>query len=77
MADESGAKLCGRPLSLANALRKLHNYSRQVPMQANPTTAHLFIVNPLTGGGFTNLFSTHPPIERRIARLEELAISPR
>ena len=77
MADESGAKLCGRPLSLANALRKLYNYSRQVPMQANPTTAHLFIVNPLTGGGFTNLFSTHPPIERRIARLEELAISPR
>ncbi len=77
MADESGAKLCGRPLSLANALRKLYNYSRQVPMQANPTTAHLFIVNPLTGGGITNLFSTHPPIERRIARLEELAISPR
>ncbi|MDD5072548.1 MAG: zinc metalloprotease HtpX [Candidatus Omnitrophica bacterium] len=77
MADESGAKLSGRPLSLANALRKLYNYSRQVPMQANPTTAHLFIVNPLTGGGFTNLFSTHPPIERRIARLEELAISPR
>ena len=77
MADESGAKLCGRPLSLANALRKLYNYSRQVPMQANPTTAHLFIVNPLTGGGFTNLFSTHPPIERRIARLEELAINPR
>ncbi len=76
-ADESGAKLCGRPLSLANALRKLYNYSRQVPMQANPTTAHLFIVNPLTGGGITNLFSTHPPIERRIARLEELAISPR
>lgn len=77
MADEAGAKLCGRPLSLANALRKLHNYSRQVPMQANPTTAHLFIVNPLTGGGLLNLFSTHPPIERRIARLEELAISPR
>ena len=77
MADEAGAKLCGRPLSLANALRKLYNYSRQIPMQANPTTAHLFIVNPLTGGGFTNLFSTHPPIERRIARLEELAISPR
>ena len=77
MADESGARLCGRPLSLANALRKLYNYSRQVPMQANPTTAHMFIVNPLTGGGLINLFSTHPPIERRIARLEELAISPR
>lgn len=77
VADESGAKLCGRPLSLANALRKLYTYSRQVPMQANPTTAHLFIVNPLTGGGLLNLFSTHPPIERRIARLEELAITPR
>jgi len=77
VADETGAKLCGRPLSLANALRKLYNYSRQMPMQANPTTAHMFIVSPLTGGGFINLFSTHPPIERRIARLEELAISPR
>jgi len=77
MADESGAKLCGRPLSLANALRKLHNSSRQVPMQASPATAHMFIVNPLTGGGLANLFSTHPPIERRIAKLEELAISPR
>lgn len=76
MADESAAKLCGRPLSLANALRKLYNSSRQVPMRANPTTAHLFIVNPLAGGGLLNLFSTHPPIERRIARLEELAISP-
>lgn len=75
-ADESAAKLSGRPLSLANALRKLYNSSRQVPMRANPTTAHLFIVNPLAGGGLLNLFSTHPPIERRIARLEELAISP-
>ncbi len=77
MADESGARICGRPLSLANALRKLYNYSRQIPMQANPTTAHMFIVSPLTGGGLFALFSTHPPIERRIARLEELAIRPR
>lgn len=77
LADESGAKLCGRPLSLANALRKLYNYSRQIPMRSNPTTAHMFIVNPITGGGLLALFSTHPPIERRIARLEELAISPR
>lgn len=76
LADESGARLCGRPLSLAHALRKLYNYSSQVPLQASPTTAHMFIVNPLTGRGFINLFSTHPPIERRIARLEELAISP-
>lgn len=77
LADESGGNLCGRPLSLANALRKLYNFSRQVPMQANPTTAHMFTVSPLTGGGFLALFSTHPPIERRIARLEELAIRPR
>lgn len=77
LADESGANLCGRPLSLANALRKLYNYSRQMPLQANPTTAHMFTVSPLTGGGILALFSTHPPIERRIARLEELAIAPR
>jgi heat shock protein HtpX len=77
LADESGARLCGRPLSLAHALRKLYNYSNQVPLQANPTTAHMFIVNPLVGKGLLNLFSTHPPIERRIARLEELAINPR
>ncbi len=77
LADESGANLCGRPLSLANALRKLYNYSRQVPMEANPTTAHMFTVSPLSGGGVLALFSTHPPIERRIARLEELAIAPR
>ncbi len=77
MADDSGADICGRPLSLANALRKLHGYSRRIPMSANPVTAHMFIVNPLTGRGFLSLFSTHPPIERRIARLEELAIKPR
>jgi len=77
MADDSGADICGRQLSLANALRKLHGYSRRMPMDANPVTAHMFIVNPLTGRGFLSLFSTHPPIERRIARLEELAIKPR
>jgi len=77
MADDSGADICGRPLSLANALRKLHGYSGRMPMNANPVTAHMFIVNPLTGRGFLSLFSTHPPIERRIARLEELAIKPR
>ncbi|MDD5271055.1 MAG: zinc metalloprotease HtpX [Candidatus Omnitrophica bacterium] len=77
MADDSGADICGRPLSLANALRKLHGYSRRMPMDANPVTAHMFIVNPLAGRGFLSLFSTHPPIERRIARLEELAIKPR
>jgi heat shock protein HtpX len=72
-ADASGAAICGRPLALAGALRKLHNASRAIPMQeARPATAHMFIVNPLTGGGLTALFSTHPPMEERIARLEAL-----
>jgi heat shock protein HtpX len=74
LADASGAGICGRPLALAGALRKLHNASRAIPMQdARPATAHMFIVNPLTGGGMMALFSTHPPMEERIARLESLA----
>ena len=72
LADEGGARLSGSPLSLANALRKLHQGSKMIPMEANPATAHLFIVSPLTGGGVLSLFSTHPPIEKRIARLEEM-----
>lgn len=75
MADASGAEICGRPLALADALGKLHNASQAVPMlAARPATAHMFIVNPLTGGGLASLFSTHPPMEERIARLEALAI---
>jgi heat shock protein HtpX len=74
LADESGAGICGRPLALAGALRKLHNASQAIPMlNARPATAHMFIVNPLTGGGMMALFSTHPPMEERIARLEALA----
>jgi heat shock protein HtpX len=74
LADEGGAKLCGHPLSLANALRKLDSGSRMLPMQdARPATAHMFIVNPLTSGGLLQLFSTHPPMEERIARLERMA----
>jgi len=74
LADESGAGICGRPLALAGALRKLHNASQAIPMQAaRPATAHMFIVNPLTGGGMMSLFSTHPPMEERITRLELLA----
>lgn len=74
LADEAGAGICGRPLALAGALRKLHNASQAIPMQeARPATAHMFIVNPLTGGGLASLFSTHPPMEERIARLEALA----
>jgi heat shock protein HtpX len=73
LADEGGARICGRPLALANALRKLDSASRQLPMQeARPATAHMFIVNPLTAGGLLQLFSTHPPMEDRIARLERM-----
>jgi heat shock protein HtpX len=74
LADESGARICGNPLALANALRKLHAASHVLPMaEARPATAHMFIVNPLTGGGLMSLFSTHPPMEERIARLEGMA----
>ena len=72
-ADESGARLCRKPLALASALQKIHSVAAQVPMDANPATAHLFIVNPFTAGGLVNLFSTHPPIERRIEILESIA----
>ena len=74
LADASGAEICGRPLALASALRKLQMASQALPMhEARPATAHMFIVNPLTGGGMASLFSTHPPMEERIARLEEMA----
>lgn len=69
-ADEGGARLAGNPRHLSNALRKLDWASKKVPMNANPATSHMFIVNPLTGGGLMKLFSTHPPIEERIRRLE-------
>ncbi len=74
LADESGARICGNPQALANALKKLQMGSQMIPMQqASPASAHLFIVNPLTGGSLLNLFSTHPPMEERIARLEQMA----
>jgi heat shock protein HtpX len=70
MADASGAKLCGNPEWLANALQKIHNMSVGLPMEnGGPATAHLYIVNPFSGGALINLFSTHPPIQERIARL--------
>jgi len=75
LADEGGAKLCGNPLYLANALRKLAEGVRNSPMRsANPATSHLFIVNPFSGKNIINLFSTHPPIEERIRRLEKMVI---
>jgi len=73
MADATGAEICGKPLSLAAALAKLQNASQAIPMEeARPATAHMFIVNPLTGGGLASLFSTHPPMEERIARLRSM-----
>jgi heat shock protein HtpX len=72
-ADEGGARIAGNPLSLANALRKLHAASQKIPMEVNPATSHMFIVNPLSGGGLLRLFSTHPPIEERIKKLETIA----
>jgi len=72
-ADAGGASICGNPLSLANALQKLEMGNQQIPMQANAATAHMFIVNPLTGGGLMSLFSTHPPMAERVARLQEMS----
>ncbi|HEX5608241.1 MAG TPA: zinc metalloprotease HtpX [Candidatus Binatia bacterium] len=77
MADEGGAKVTSDPLALASALRKLQMGAQNIPMQVSDatatSTAHMFIVNPLSGGGIANLFSTHPPMEERIARLEAMA----
>jgi len=72
-ADATGAMMSGDTLSLANALRKLEQGAQRIPMEANPATAHMFIVNPLTGGGLMTLFSTHPPMQERIRRLEGMS----
>ena len=72
-ADAGGASISGSPLSLANALQKLETGNQQIPMEANAATAHMFIVSPLTGGGMMSLFSTHPPMAERVARLQEIA----
>jgi len=73
-ADAAGARLTRRPLGLAAALAKLQQANQMLPMDVNPATSHLFIVNPLTGRGFATLFSTHPPIEDRIARLQAMRV---
>jgi heat shock protein HtpX len=75
-ADATGARIAGQPWGLAKALEKLEMASKAVPMHATPATAHLFIVNPLTGGGWMTLFMTHPPVSERVARLRALAGSP-
>jgi len=72
-ADETGARVSREPEALASALRKISAYSERIPLPANPATAHLFIVNPLHGMTLQNLFSTHPPLEQRIARLAQIA----
>jgi heat shock protein HtpX len=75
-ADRGGAEISGQPLWLASALGKLEAISQQIPSpraEAHPATAHLFIVNPLSGRGMANLFSTHPSMEERIARLQAMA----
>jgi heat shock protein HtpX len=69
MADAAGASFAGSPQGLASALEKLGAYSKRLPMDASPATAHMFIVNPLSGRSLMSLFSTHPPLEERIARL--------
>jgi heat shock protein HtpX len=74
MADRGGAEICGKPIALANALRKLETGVARNPMQeANPSTSHMFIVHPFKGGGMMKMFATHPPIPERIKRLEVLA----
>ncbi|MBW2471144.1 MAG: zinc metalloprotease HtpX [Deltaproteobacteria bacterium] len=73
LADGTGAKICGHPVSLANALQRLEEYNHRLPMKVNPATAQMYIVNPLAGGTMASLFSTHPPIQERVRRLRAMA----
>lgn len=77
LADTTGAGISGNPFGLASALEKLNRASQMMPLEARAESAHLFIMNPLSGRGLVSLFSTHPPIEDRIARLRAMAYSPR
>ena len=76
LADATGAAFAGTPEGLARALEKLGAYSKQLPLNASPSTAHMFIVNPLSGRSLMHLFSTHPPLEERIARLRGQGLRP-
>ena len=76
-ADALGAQFTGDPLALADALRNLHRGVEMIPShRAQPAQASLYIVNPFSGGGIASWFSTHPPVEQRVAKLEELARNP-
>jgi len=75
LADEKGARFCGNPESLASALEKISEASKRVPLEASPATAHMFILSPLSGGGLRSLFSTHPPVEKRIERLRAMRLA--
>jgi heat shock protein HtpX len=75
LADATGAQISRKPWALADALEKLERGATALPMEANPSTAHLFIVNPLRGSSLLNLFSTHPPVEQRVARLRAMRIA--
>jgi heat shock protein HtpX len=72
LADAGGAQISGKPSDLAGALEKLSQAAVAIPMDANPSTAHMFIVNPLSGRSLMNLFSTHPPVGERVARLRAM-----
>ncbi len=73
-ADKTGAEIAGTPIGLANALRKLETAAQRIPnAHAQPATAHMYIVNPLRGGGIAALFSTHPPVQERVRRLEAMS----
>ncbi|MBA7635356.1 Protease HtpX [subsurface metagenome] len=72
-ADKAGAQISGKPEALASALGKLSEFAKRMPLRVNPSTAHLFIVNPLKGGGLMTLFSTHPPVKERMKRLLDIA----
>ena len=72
LADEGGARISGKPYGLANALEKLSQESKTVQMKVNPSTAHMFIVNPISGKSIANLFSTHPPVEKRVTKLRNM-----
>jgi heat shock protein HtpX len=73
-ADATGSRIAGQPDGLASALQKLERAARQIPMEVNPATSHMFIINPLSGGSLVRLFSTHPPISERVQKLYQMKV---